>query len=454
MKDIIVIGASTAGSYFARRMAERGYSVLVIEKDTPENLSPEYDVFHMGKAEMEKFGLPEVREGDGIFCFTFDEHYTYGPYGKNGKYGSEQIVGMHKRGYCLKLNEWAKEAGAEIVYGASFESCAYAGGIISGVRYSKDGETFEEECRLCVDCSGKSAVVRRSLPDGYGVEKFALTDDDIFFVTLRYIKFREPLKEKWLRSHAWVFYKMWLAPSDDIADGILGIGSSKSFAVGDRFYELFRKNVPMPEYDVVKTEYGTTPYNRAIYSFVGDSFLCMGDAACITKPMNGEGCTAALVLEDIAVDIADMTLRNGRPCTRAMLWPVNKQYYSGQGRDFELMRALLIKAANHSVDANEYLFEKDVIFSEKIVGAGDFSFTPKEIAKLLGCTAAGVAKGKIRPSEIAGILKGGFNGLSLYVLYSMYPSVPAGFDKWKRKADKLWKRAGKMSDCTDYDISR
>ena len=75
--DIVVVGASTAGSYFARRMSEKGFSVFVIEKSSKERISPDYDIFHMGKDEMEKFGLPKVEKGDGIYAFEFTESYMY-----------------------------------------------------------------------------------------------------------------------------------------------------------------------------------------------------------------------------------------------------------------------------------------------------------------------------------------------------------------------------------------
>ena len=71
--DVVIVGASTAGSYFARRMAEKGFSVLLLDKDGREKLSPSYDIFHMGRDEMKQYGLPEVKEGDGIYEFTFED---------------------------------------------------------------------------------------------------------------------------------------------------------------------------------------------------------------------------------------------------------------------------------------------------------------------------------------------------------------------------------------------
>ena len=53
--DVFVVGASTTGCWFAYKMAKQGFKVLVIEKNVPDDVSREYDVFHMGKEDMEKF---------------------------------------------------------------------------------------------------------------------------------------------------------------------------------------------------------------------------------------------------------------------------------------------------------------------------------------------------------------------------------------------------------------
>ena len=55
--DILIVGASTTGCWFAKKMAEQGAKVLVIEKNSPENVSRDYDIFHMGEGEMEQFDL-------------------------------------------------------------------------------------------------------------------------------------------------------------------------------------------------------------------------------------------------------------------------------------------------------------------------------------------------------------------------------------------------------------
>lgn len=445
--DVVIVGASSAGAYFARRMAERGFSVLMIEKETPETLSREYDVFHMGRQEMERYGLPQPQPGDGVYCFAFTDDTQFSPYGQHPKPGKTDVIGMHKNGYMLRMDAWAQAAGAEILYGACYETALYTDGRISGVRFTLDGEAVAVGCRLLADCSGKQAVVRRSLPADYGIEQFALTARDVFFVKLRYIKFEEPM-ERWLKSQFYLFYKIWIAPSDDSADAILGVGSSCGFDVGEKFYQLFCKNVRTPPYRVVREELGTTPYHRALHSFVADGFIAMGDAACLTKPNNGEGTTAALALEEIAAEVAAEAMRGGAYPTRAALWPINKRYNDGQGKEFAFVLAVFARAVAHSIRMNDFLFAHDAIFSKKIIGAvgGSSGIGPGEIAKAIFFILYGMATGNIKPKEIGGMLAGGVRGLRILLHYARYPAAPAGFPAWVKKADRLWDSVGRMAD--------
>ncbi len=445
--DIVVVGASTAGSYFARRMAERGFEVFVIDKSIKERISPDYDIFHMGKDDMERFGLPKVEKGDGIYAFEFTDSYMYSAFGGYPKPSPCPVVGMHKHDYIVRMNEWACEAGAVIEYEASFVECIYnESGRICGITYEKDGEKISVDCRLVADCSGIPAVVRRSLPDSYGIEKFELTPDDILFVTLRYVDFTG-IKEKWMKSHFWISYKSWIAPGAD-GEAIIGMGSCFGFDYVEKVYEQFTKNVRIPSHKVKRIERGRTPYHRAPYSFVADGFICMGDAACITKPNCGEGCTASLVLEDIAVDIASKAMDNGAYPTRESLWSINKRYNDTQGKEFANLMALLTSLVRHSAKANEFLFKHDVIFSKKILGgmSNGLSLNITDYLKTLIFVVIGLASGNIKPVEIKNILMGVINSGKLTELYERFPETPDGFDAWVSEAEALWEKAGKLAD--------
>ncbi|MBQ7121363.1 MAG: NAD(P)/FAD-dependent oxidoreductase [Clostridia bacterium] len=445
--DIVIVGASTAGSYFARRMAEKGFYVLAIDKSSREKISPEYDVFHMEKKDMEKYDLPKVKEGDGICEFIFSKQDMMSAYSNYPKAAPTEVVGMHKHDYIVLMNDWAAEAGAEIIYEAAFDSLIYdENGKINGVTYEKDGEKVTVSCRLVADCSGIPAVVRRSLPDGYGIEKFELTSDDILYVVLRYVDFTEK-KGRWLQSQFWLAYKSWLAPSAG-SDAILGIGACFGFDYVEKCFKQFEKNARLPGYTVKKIEKGRTPYHRAPYSFVSDGFIAMGDAACLTKPNCGEGCTASLVLEQIAVDVASKAMENGAYPTREALWSINKLYNNTQGKEFASLMALLTGVVRHSPKANEFLFKHDVIFSEKILGGmgRELELSVGDMLKIVLFVLIGILSLNIKISEIRSILSGLINSGKLTEHYEKFPETPDGFEQWVNEAEILWKKAGKLSD--------
>ncbi len=451
--DVIIVGASTAGSYFARRMAEKGFSVLLLDKDSRDKLSPAYDIFHMGKDEMKQFGLPEVKEGDGIYEFTFEDSAICSVYGNHPKPSKLAVVGMHKHKYCVLMNDWAAEAGAELVYEASFKSLIYnENGKISGVIYEKDGEEIAASCRLVADCSGIPAVVRRSLPDDYGIEKFELTPKDIFYVTLRYIDFEEKRTERYLRSDFWLYFKSWLAPSGG-SDALIGMGACGGFDVVEKVYALFEKTVRLPAHKVVRIEKGRTPYHRAPYSFVSDGFIAMGDAACITKPNCGEGCTASIVLEDIAVDVASQVMANGAYPTREALWSINKRYNNTQGKEFASLMALLGSIIRHSAKANEFLFKNDVIFSRKLLSSmgNGIELSIGDYVKTLIFIIIGLVTGNVKPAELKAVIDAIVTSGKLTAHYEKYPETPDGYEAWAKEAELLWAKTGKVAEWDSVD---
>lgn len=60
--DVAIVGAASAGSYFARRMAERGFKVLLLERHSYERVGTKYDIFHIPTEHFEEFGLSKAVE--------------------------------------------------------------------------------------------------------------------------------------------------------------------------------------------------------------------------------------------------------------------------------------------------------------------------------------------------------------------------------------------------------
>jgi len=446
--DVVIVGAATSGSYFARRIAEQGRSVLVIDAKPMEKVGAKYDIFHVGKPDFARFRLPLPEKGND-FAFEFTGGTTYSAFGRYGKHGGGTTIGMHMHAYTMRLNRWAAEAGAEFCYGASFEEFLYGDGRIAGIVFTQDGERRSVAARLVADCSGIPSAARRRLPDGYGVENFEIAPDDMFYVTLRYVRYLDE-KDYVHQSRGWTYYKTWEAPEADPHGAILGIGANLSYETGETIYVEFEQAIELPKHTLKYIERGTTPYRRPPYSFVADGFIAMGDAACLTKPSAGEGVTSSMVQIDIAEQLVGELLKSGDYLSREKLWPINKRYVEAQGKMFASQLATLVGAVATSAEENDFFFEKNIIFSQKTfesMGSGEpLVFSAGELFGMALKMLGGVLAGRLRVSTIRSLLRAMGNGGRVEKLYEAFPETPEGFETWCAEADALWKQCGSMAD--------
>jgi len=448
--DVLIVGAATAGSYFARKIAEAGHSVLVLEKLPKENLGRRLDIFHVAKADFARFGLPLPERNDD-FAFEFSGGRTFSAFDRYPKNTPATVVGMHMHRYIARLNSWAREAGAAFVYGAAFVDFLYQDGRVAGAVYEQNSERREARAKLVVDCSGMASVARRTLPVGYGMELFRISDTEQFYVTLRYVVYHDPA-DYIKTTRGWTYYKIWEAPEGDATCAILGVGANGSYDEGERVFAAFERAVKLPRYTVRRVERGTTPYRRPPYSFVADGFLVSGDAACLTKPSAGEGVTASMVQLEIAAEVVNRLLDEGGYLTRARLWPINTRYIAVQGKAFAGQLATLIGAMSSTAAENDFFFQHDVIFSDKTFAAlsnGEpLTFSAGELLRMAAVMAGGVLTGKLRVSTIRSLLNGMRNGSRAEALYASYPADEPGYDAWVNRAEAFWKSCGSMAENT------
>jgi electron-transferring-flavoprotein dehydrogenase len=351
----------------------------------------------------------------------------------------------------MAMAERAKNAGAEIIYGASFTDFIYENGKIVGAKYKTEDKECKAYARIVADCSGIPAVARTKLPDTSVVGNFKLTNKDILYVVLYYADYiKKDFNPRELDGF-FMQYKSWSAPSDNPNGAILGIGAFYGYAYAEEiFKEDFMKNVSFPEYTVERVEKGMTPYHISAYSLVDDGFIALGDAACHTKPTCGEGCTSSLVAGEIAVEVISNLLKSDKYLTKERMWSINKRYMVAQGKDFDSMRPLLMGIISMDYDEAEYLFKNDIMFSEKILGGMDngLSLGLEDITAIVKGIVNGVAGKELKPSTIAKLVKGLLYSAKVGTLYDNYPAQYDEFNAWKEKADKLWAEIGSVAENT------
>jgi flavin-dependent dehydrogenase len=449
--DVIIVGGSTTGSYLAHGLAARGQKVLVIEQNTAEKVGSKYDIFHIALPEFARFDLPMPVEGEDL-AFRFTGSQAFSAFGHYPKEGNGTVIGMHMHAYTLRLNRWAIAAGAEYRYETRFLDLTYKAGRITGVKVSQKGEEKTIRAGLVADCSGIPSVVRTKLPDGYGTENFVIGPKDMFYVILKYVKYlREADYVHQIRT--WTYYKTWEAPQADPHGAILGVGANFSFDFAQKIYGRFEKAIPLPERELQYEERGTTPYRRPPYSFVGDGFVALGDAACLTKPHAGEGVTSAMVQADLVIEVVDGLFQAKKPLTKENLWPINHRYYLGQGKVYAGMLATLVGAVATSPKENEFFFRHDIIFSAKSFAAmaedRGLELSGKELVGMALKLLWGVVTFQVRIRTIRSLLTAMKNGDRITALYAKYPESAEGFDAWVAEADATWAKTPGMADVVD-----
>jgi len=432
MYDVIIVGACTAGTYFAGLLAKRGLKVLVIDKDSEENLAKRLDIIHFTRDSYEEFGVEPSMEGDEEFVHNFNVCYGKSALNNHLKTNYIDVAVLHLPLFIKRLRKTALEAGAEFRFGTAFKELRYENGCIAGV-ITAEGEALP--ARLVVDASGISAVVRRSVKDPF-MENFETGPRDKFYVLLKYVKLKDPNLQV-VDSTSWPYFKGWIAPQHTPGGAIVGVGANLSFDYARKCMAKFEAAIPLPEYELQYKEMACTPYRRPPFSFVTDGFLVIGDAACLTKPINGEGIPSAWVQCTPAADIVAKALENGGYPTKEKLWEINRLYQTGEGAAYASERAMLIGAVDMTPEDNDYLYKKGIVFK---------SDDEPEVENLLGALVKGVLKGEFSFHALKSLASSSMKGAALEKHYKAYPATPDGYLEWEKKARKLWKKAGSMAD--------
>lgn len=431
--DVVVVGACTAGTYFAGLLGKAGLKVLVIDKDSEENLAKRLDIVHFTRDSYAQFGVDESKDGDEEFVRSFEVCYSKSALDRHLKTNYLKVAVLHLPLFIKRLRKTAIENQVEFRFETAFDHLMFdENHRICGI-VTANGQ--EIPARLVVDASGIQAVVRRSIQDPY-IESFETGPRDKFYVLLKYVELLDK-DVKIEASTGWPYFKGWIAPQHNKNGAIIGVGANLSFEYARKCMAKFESAIPLPAYRLQYEEAACTPYRRPPFSFVTDGFLVIGDAACLTKPINGEGIPSAWVQCTPAAQVVIEALKDGKYPTKEALWKINTLYQRGEGAAYAGERAMLIGAVDMSPEDNDYLFRKGIIFR---------SDDEPEVNNLLGTLLKGVLKGEFSLAAFRALSSAAAKGIRLEKHYRNYPDTPAEYPAWEKKALKLWKKAGSMAD--------
>jgi digeranylgeranylglycerophospholipid reductase len=340
--DIIVVGAGPAGSIAARFAAERGVSVLMLEKDRDVG----YPV-RCGEA-ISKIGVEEFIPSDDKWIAAKISKFSF-----NSPDGSEVIIDFGEAGYVLErrifdyeLARIAAEAGVEILTRAYVNGLLFDDGKVCGVKYEHNGEQKELKAKVVIAADGVESRVGRwaglethiDFRDMESAVQITAANIPVDQNTL-YFYFG---KEVAPNGYFWVFPKGH--NKANIGLGISGlIGKKKS---AQSFLDDFM-NKHYPNAPVLTKIAGGVPCSITLDKISGHGIMLVGDAARQVNPLSGGGITSGMIGGKIAGTIAGEAIQMNKP---DYILTYDKAWYDRVGKRHETYNRIKEGIYNFSDD--------------------------------------------------------------------------------------------------------
>jgi len=306
--EVLVVGAGPAGSHLARRLADAGRDVLLVEK-RPEIGNPvrcaeavEAEPLRGTIGDLEPAWIAqEIYGGRGV-----------GPEGGEARYEGEDVVGyvLNRRLFDRGLARLAVEAGAR-VFARTQATQARRVGDSWRVTLHGDGGRTVVRCRGLAAADGVEGLVSRWAGTG---GPWPLTELHSC-AQARVVGLQpetKPLVEFHLGESVAPGGYAWCFPlGGGRANVGVAVDPSRGGVEGARLHlERFLAR-RMPEAGIVELAAGSIPAPSKPRRLVADGFLAVGDAAGHTEPLSGGGIANALQGAELAAEVLSASLVEG-----------------------------------------------------------------------------------------------------------------------------------------------
>lgn len=426
MTKIVVAGAGHGGLIAAAKLAKAGFDVDVYEKKKREELGYDWEDrfgFDVLLKATENTQLPKDSwryRGDCEFVSPSKRTEVKIKYNDD----TRQKV-MWRKPLVEMLASYAEKCGAHLNFGVEVSCPIVDGQRVVGIKTS-DGDKLGN---LVIDAAGVNSVLRRNLPESFGIEK-DIKRGDVFYAYRAYFDLKYPEKREF-PFEVYLYHEReqglsWFLTNDDDADVLVGRIDPLTREKVEQQLDLFRKNHPWCGENVVHGgKYGVIPVRRPLALMVADGYAAVGDSAFMTTPMNGMGIdlsiNAGLILaKTVAAD-------KSAEFKKETLWNYNRDFHRQFGGDTAKNEGLKNALLSLPPDGVDFLFDNEVIQSSDLAGAGRNT----NLKALLGKFVRGMKK----PAYFFAIIKGLIKGAKAS---KTYKRAPEKFDKkkieqWQRK---------------------
>ncbi len=302
--DIIVVGGGPAGTVFARYAAEKGLSVLVLEKDR-------------------EIGLP-VRCGEGVsmrgleaftpvnsrwICRKISAIDFYAPDGTLVEVNFKMAGAiLDRRLFDRDLADLAVQAGARVYTRANVTDLILEGGFVRGVVASYRNEDLKLSARLVIAADGVESRIARKA----GI-KTAVTPenmDSCVQVTAHGLNFNPDALSFYMKREYAPGGYVWVFPKSETSANV-GLGISGNFTHRISPHKALIKFLGdmFPNASWSGFVAGGVPTDKTLNRIVANGLMVVGDAARMVNPLSGGGIHAAMKAGKLAADTAVEALK-------------------------------------------------------------------------------------------------------------------------------------------------
>jgi digeranylgeranylglycerophospholipid reductase len=312
--DVVVVGGGPAGSCAARRAAEKGASVLMLEKDREIGL-PVRCAEGVTKGDLEK--LADVKPG--WIASVVDRARFFAPDGtlvEANPPGDRGYV-LHRKVFDADLAALAAEAGAEVLTKSYASGLVQEDGFVRGVRVEHLGAKFTVSCGVVIGADGVESRIGRWA----GLDTRTPPEDiaSCAQMTLGGIKIDSGAAEFHFGEnvapggYAWVFPKSGTSANVGLGIPIRGCRILKPVD----YLKLF-VNRRFPKASVLTFVAGGVPLCPPPGDIVANGLMLAGDAAHQADPISGGGILYAMEAGIMAGETAALAVKSGDVSKKAL----------------------------------------------------------------------------------------------------------------------------------------
>ena len=365
MYDVLVIGAGPAGSIAAKTAAEKGLTVLLIEKRQEigdpvrcaEGVSKEYLKKHV---EIDKKWI----------CADLKGARIYAPDGTKIEM-AEEIAGGEV-GYVLErkifdraLAEKASKAGAEVRVKTRAIGLIIEEDFVKGARLMQLGKEYDVHARIVIGADGIESKVGRWA--GIDTSLKPIDIETCVQYLVAGVDINQEYCEFYIGNEIAPGGYIWIFPKGEgkanVGIGIIGskMGKFKPRPV-DYLNSFLEKKFPHAK--VVEMVFGGVPVSGSIEKTSTNGLILIGDAARQSDPITGGGILNAMDVGKIAGEAAFAAISGGDVSNEKLEEVYEKRWRSTIGHAIDL--SLIVKNCFinlNDVDLNSLAFSlKDVKF--------------------------------------------------------------------------------------------